>query len=198
MDGMQRVYRTLFVSANPSFTQALLTMLPEKRFQVTCAASDAQARQEAARRDYDLVLVNTPLPDDFGSALAQDLSKRKGTVALVFLRHEVYAELADKLTPQGVFTFSKPAPMQNVALALDFLCSARERLRALEEKSVRTEEKMEEKMEEIRLINHAKWILIRELKMEEPEAHRYLEKQAMDRSLSRRDVAQKVIQTYEH
>ena len=51
-------------------------------------------------------------------------------------------------------------------------------------------------MEQIRLVNRAKWILIRELKMSEPDAHRYIEKQAMDRCVSRGDIARDIIKTY--
>lgn len=32
--------------------------------------------------------------------------------------------------------------------------------------------------------------------MEEPDAHRYIEKQAMDRCISKREVAQERIKTY--
>ena len=35
---------------------------------------------------------------------------------------------------------------------------------------------LEEKMKEIRTVNRAKWILIEQLKMTEPDAHRYIEK----------------------
>ena len=58
------------------------------------------------------------------------------------------------------------------------------------------EDIFEEKMEEIRLVNRAKWLLISELKMDEPQAHRYIEKQAMDRCIQRREVAEEIIQTY--
>ena len=51
-------------------------------------------------------------------------------------------------------------------------------------------------MAEIRLVNRAKWLLITELKMEEPQAHRFIEKQAMDRCVSRRAVAEEIIRTY--
>ena len=51
-------------------------------------------------------------------------------------------------------------------------------------------------MEEIRVVNRAKWILIHELKMEEPQAHRYIEKQAMDCCTSKRSVAEKIIKLY--
>ena len=54
----------------------------------------------------------------------------------------------------------------------------------------------EEKMEEIRIVNRAKWLLISELKMDEPQAHRYIEKQAMDRCISKKEVAEEIIRTY--
>ena len=51
-------------------------------------------------------------------------------------------------------------------------------------------------MAEIRLVNKAKWLLIGELHMDEPDAHRYIEKQAMDRCISRREIAEEIIKTY--
>jgi response regulator NasT len=54
----------------------------------------------------------------------------------------------------------------------------------------------EEKMKEIRLVNRAKWLIISELHMTEPEAHRYIEKQAMDRCVTRGTVAEEIIRTY--
>lgn len=55
---------------------------------------------------------------------------------------------------------------------------------------------IEEKMEEIRIVNRAKWLLISELKLDESEAHRYIEKQAMDRCVSKKTVAKEIIKTY--
>ena len=55
---------------------------------------------------------------------------------------------------------------------------------------------MDEKMEEIRLVNRAKWLLIEKLTMTESDAHRYIEKQAMDQCVSRREIAKGIIQTY--
>ena len=58
-----------------------------------------------------------------------------------------------------------------------------------------TRKAIEEKMEEIRLVNRAKWLLIGELNMTEQEAHRYIEKQAMDRCVSRKIIAEQILQT---
>ena len=51
-------------------------------------------------------------------------------------------------------------------------------------------------MEEIRIVNRAKLLLIEQLKMTEKEAHRYIEKHAMDRCVTRRDIAEKIISIY--
>ena len=76
--------------------------------------------------------------------------------------------------------------------ALRWMAAARERLRRTEKKTAT----IEEKMEEIRLVNRAKWLLIEQLKMTESDAHRYIEKQAMDRCVSRREIAQNIIRIY--
>ena len=72
------------------------------------------------------------------------------------------------------------------------MSSARERLRKSEKKTL----SIEEKMEEIRIVNRAKWLLISELKMDEQGAHRYIEKQAMDRCISKKVIAEEIIKTY--
>ena len=54
---------------------------------------------------------------------------------------------------------------------------------------------MAEKIEELRLVNHAKWILIDRFNMSEKESHRYIEKQAMDYCCSCREIAQGSMKT---
>ena len=53
----------------------------------------------------------------------------------------------------------------------------------------------EEKMAEIRLVNRAKCLLIERKAMTEQEAHRWIEKQAMDRCVSRKVIAEQILQT---
>ena len=57
--------------------------------------------------------------------------------------------------------------------------------------------KLQTKIEESRLINRAKCILIQYLKLTEPQAHRYIEKQAMDQRISKLEVAKNILKTYE-
>ena len=58
-------------------------------------------------------------------------------------------------------------------------------------------QKLQDKLEEIRLINRAKCVLIQYLNMTEQQAHRYIEKQSMDLRQSRVVTAESILKTYE-
>ncbi len=194
MEIKERVYSVLIVSSSEKFNQALLGLLPTSNYSPICFAGNVSAaKREMLEREFDFVFINTPLPDDFGIKFAVDLSHGKSTVALVFVRSEIYSEVYEKAVVHGVLTLPKPTSAQAMNQAFDWMCAIRERLRRQEKKTL----SMEEKMEEIRLINRAKWLLIGELKMTESEAHRYLEKQAMDRCVTRREIAENIIKTYQ-
>lgn len=189
----QRVYSVLVVSSAENFNNALSELLPESGyFPVLTSASISAAKRALAEREYDYVIINSPLPDDIGTRFAIDASHSSGTVVLFLVRAELHAEIYDKVTEHGVFTLPKPTSKATMITALSWLASARERLRKFEKKTL----SIEEKMTEIRLVNRAKWLLISEVKMAEPEAHRYIEKQAMDRCTSKRAVAEEIIKTY--
>ena len=189
----ERVYSVLVISAKENFNASLQSLLPESKYApVQMVSSVSLAKRVLLERSFDFVFINTPLPDDFGTRFAIEISGNKGTVILLLVRNEVYEEVCDKVTEYGILTLPKPASKQMVAHTLNFMAGIRERLRKLENKSL----SMEEKMKEIRLVNRAKWVLIDELKMSEADAHRYIEKQAMDRCVSRSEIAEEIISTY--
>lgn len=186
-------YSILVVSAAGKFNDTLTALLPEADWSpIRFVTSIAAAKRAMLERNYDLVIINAPLPDDFGIKFAIDVCAGKGTVALLLVRAEVFEEISTKARCQGVFTLSKPTSSQMLIQSIKWMTAARERLRRLEQKTAT----MEEKMEEIRLVNRAKWLLIENLKMSESDAHRYIEKQAMDRCVTRREIAENVIRTY--
>ena len=189
----ERVYSVLIVSAAEGFNDALSALLPTSKYSPTNFVSNISAAKRAlAERAFDFVIINSPLPDDIGTRFAIDTGSSKETVVLLMVRAELQAEIYDKVAEHGVFVLPKPTSKPTMAIALSWLSSAREKLRKTEKKTL----SIEEKMEEIRIVNRAKWILIRELKLDEPEAHRYIEKQAMDRCISKRIVAEEIIRTY--
>lgn len=189
----QRVYSVLVVSAAENFNAALSELLPKtKYYPIKFSASISDAKRELAEREYDYVIINSPLPDDVGARFAISTANSQSTVVLILVRAEIYDEIYDKVAEHGVFTLAKPLSKPTMLTSLSWMSSARERLRKFENKTL----SIEEKMEEIRIVNRAKWILISDLQMDEPEAHRYIEKQAMDRCVSKRLVAEEIIKTY--
>ena len=194
MSLQERIYSVLVVSASEKMNIALSDFLPEFRFQpIKVVSSISSGRRAWNERAYDLVIVNSPLPDDPGLRFAIDVSSAAGVIVLLLVRAELYEDFRDKVSEHGVFTLARPFSRPALILALDWMATARERLRNLEKKTF----SVEEKMEEIRIVNRAKWLLISELKMEEPQAHRYIEKQAMDRCVSKKVIAEEIIRTYD-
>lgn len=189
----ERYYSVLIVSASSSFNESMTELLPPSEYStVSTVTGISAAKRTLLERDFDFVIVNSPLPDDDGMRFAVDAGSRKNTVVLLLVKSEIYPETYDKAAPHGIFLLSKPMSRSSMSVALRWLASARERLRMTERKVL----SFEEKMDEIRLVNRAKWLLISELKMTEPEAHRYVEKQAMDRCVSKREIAEEIIKTY--
>ena len=190
----ERTYRVLIVSASDSITNSIMPLLPMTDYwPVISVRSVSEARRKIVDCEFDIVLINAPLPDDFGMRLAIDICSNSGAGVLLLVKNDLFEEVYAKVVGYGVITLAKPTNMQMVSQNLRILCATRERMRQMEAKQAT----VEEKIEEIRLVNRAKWLLIESLHMTEPEAHRYIEKQSMDLRISKREVAENVIRTYQ-
>lgn len=193
MSLQERVYSVLIVSSSEAFNSAVSPLLPESKYSpIQIVSSVNMAKRVFAERKFDFIIINSPLPDDTGIHFSIDICDSGETVVLLIVRAEIHAEIYDKVAEHGVFTLSRPTSKPFMETVLGWMSSARERFRKLERKTL----SIEEKMEEIRIVNRAKWLLISELKMTEPEAHRYIEKEAMDRCIQRRAIAEQIIKTY--
>lgn len=189
----ERVYSVLVVSSAEKFTNSLLTLLPEPRYSpVHVVGSISAAKRAVLERSYDIVLINSPLPDEFGTRFAIDISNERSIVALMFVKSDMYADIYAKAVDYGVLILSKPCSPAMINQALDWMIVGRERLLRLERKTMT----IEDKMNEIRLINRAKWLLIDVLKMTEDDAHHFIEKQAMDNCMTKKEIAENIIRTY--
>ena len=189
----ERVYSALVVSSGEKLNNSLSPLLAESHCSPVRFVSNISAAKRAwSEQAFDIIIINSPLPDDTGIRFAIDTASSPGTAVLLLLRAELLDDVFDRVAEHGVFTMARPLSRPLVLLALRWMQSVRERLRMQEQKTL----SVEEKMEEIRVVNRAKWLLISELKMAEPQAHRYIEKQAMDRCVSRKEIAEEIIKTY--
>ena len=189
----RRTYAVLLVSSSEKFIQATSSLLPPTDYYpVTVTRSAGEARREALERNFDLILINAPLPDEFGSNLAVDLCTTSNAGVLLFVKAEAYEDIYSKVMENGVMVMAKPTSAVMITQSLHIMCAAREKMRIMEQKQAT----VEEKIKEIRLINRAKWLLIEYMGITEAEAHHYIEKRAMDERISKIETAETIIRTY--
>ena len=105
----EHIYSVLVVSASNKFNDSLRRLLPEDRYSPVILAADvSDARRKLLEERYDLVIVNTPLPDDFGTRLALDVCASSGTGVLLLVGAEHYPDVNARVSPYGVLVLSKP------------------------------------------------------------------------------------------
>ena len=120
------------MSATDSFTSAFADLLPETRYYpVHSVTSVSAAKQTLAEKTFDFVIINAPLHDDVGIRFAIDTCTTKLSVVLLLVKSDIHADIHDKVAEYGVFTLPKPISKLTILHALDWMESARERLRTI-------------------------------------------------------------------
>lgn len=187
------IYRVLIAGANDRTFDSLRELLPPDSYEPPLRAGSAgEAKRMLLETDVDLVILNAPLRDEFGTQLALNLAQDNLCV-LMLVPAESFDAVCYKVEDEGILTLSKPVSRNGLLGAIKLLTAMRGKLRKLD----RQNQALQEKMQDIRTVNRAKWLLIEIKRMTENEAHYYIEKQAMDMRLSRREVAENIIRTYD-
>ena len=160
--------RILLVSATEKSRTMLSQFLTScgVQAQLAPASSGAEARRMLVDGLFDLVLINTPLPDEFGHDMAQQAANDTLSGVILLAKAEIADSVAEKVEDDGVFVV--PKPLSRVLF-------------------------MQKRIEDIRQVDRAKCLLIECCGMTEPEAHSYIEQQAMNQRRSKRDIAEDII-----
>ena len=189
----KRKYRVLVADSGVKIYDYISQSLPRRDYDPILRAGDAgEARRMLLNAPVDIVIINTPLKDDFGTELALDLADGSAGV-LLLVKNELYDQICYKVEDSGVLTLGKPTSRQGFYSAVKLLTAMTARLSKLE----KANHTLQEKMADIRVVNRAKWLLIEHHHMKEQDAHYFIEKQAMDTRLSRREVAENIIRSYD-
>lgn len=184
-------HSVLIVTASGQFDAAVRQSL--KASIVETRKNAAAARRYVLERYYDLIVINAPLPDEPGDRLALDIAEQCSASVLLVVPSEVFEDFLEHVTDQGILVISKPIPRGRLDKSIRFLFSVQNRIRKLQKKV----ETAEEKLEELRIVNRAKLLLVEKQKMTEDEAHRYIGRQAMNSGISRRRAADRIIEDLE-
>ena len=185
-----KTYSVLLVSASESFNRSFFPLLPVSRYYPVTQVSDLRTARE--NTPSDLVIVNAPLPGGDSLSYCSSVANSSDSAVLLLVPQGQLDHVEDRMLPVGVMTLGKPLSSIMLSQSLRGLCAMHERLRSRQQ-ALHT---VENAVEEIKLINRAKWLLISCLNMTEDEAHRYIGKLAMQQQRPKRDIAEGIIRTY--
>ena len=186
--------RTLLISSSEQSAASLTQLLKTEGFEpVTVSYTAYNAREIAERETFDLICVNAPLADENGIDLSRHFAETTRAGVVMIVPQKNADEVNDMLTQYGVLVIAKPINRHLFHHFLQFTDCFRTRMLKME----RENEALKSMVEDMRLVDRAKLLLVSYLNMTEAEAHRYLEKRAMDLRVSRVEVAKQVIQTYQ-
>lgn len=179
----------LIVSGSERGREQLRQLLEGGDYRPTVLVGNGgEARRALLSAGADLLLINTPLPDEPGLDLACDAAVH-GVGVILLVRAELLAEAQARVSPSGVVTLGKPLSKEWFHEALSLLEAFQVRAERLEGEN----RKLRAKLDEVKLVCRAKCLLVGYRGLTESEAHKLLEREAMDRQITRRTVAEEVI-----
>ena len=158
-------------------------------------ASFAESVESAAKKldgdtQYDLLVINDSVPA--GKAIAVEAAKKSAVI--YFENADAFDKTAVELAESGIVVVPKPLSKITLLSAVRTVYAASMRIAGLKEEN----RALTLKLEEVGIIDRAKIALIERLGYTESEAHKYIEKQAMNLRVSKREIAMNVLRTYEY
>ena len=155
--------------------------------------SCAEARRSLLERDFDLVIINMPLRDETGENFARSIAVNGTAQVILVVRNEFFDAISAVCEECGVLTVAKPMNKSIFWSALTLAKSAQSFKKRMQSENAW----LKKQIEDIRIVDRAKWILVSCMNMTEQDAHRYLEKQAMDKRTTKRAISEEILKTYE-
>lgn len=153
-----------------------------------------EARRLLLERDFDLVLINAPLKDETGENLSRHVAAKGASQVILVVSAEHYDAVSDHCENDGILTVAKPINKTVLWSAIKLAKAAQGKIKRMHSEN----NKLKQKIDDIRIIDRAKCILISHMNMSEKEAHRYIEKEAMDMRIPKRAIAEGILRTYEN
>lgn len=141
---------------------------------------------------YDIIVINSPLPDADGVQAAIDISKETVCGVIMIVQSDKTAEIGSKVIDYGVVIVPKPINKMLFRQCIGVVYAAKKRYAGLSKEN----ERLKSSLEESKIINRAKLLLMQYLSLGEERAHRYIEKQAMDMRISKIEAARQILKTY--
>lgn len=184
--------KKIFINAKTEMVcETLSAALEEFHAQVTCCFDD-EAAAAADLSDCDLVIVSTPLRSEFGLNWVADIRSRTDAVILVLAKTEIADDVQNRIKFTGAYVLPRPFTKQSLIQTIKTARMAKENMKLLEQEK----SKLTKQLEDMRTIDRAKCCLIQYLNLTENQAHRHIQKLAMDTRRTQREIAEDILNTY--
>lgn len=186
---------SVLIVSNTSSTMQIISglFISQPISRIVTAQSCTEARRSLLESEFDLIIIDTPFSDEFGDDFALHAAESSESGIIILIDNSRIEDFGSILEDNGIFAIPKPVSPEFFNQSVKLLIASRRRVQKLETEN----RKLQQKIEELRMVDRAKCVLIQTLKMTEAQAHRYIEKQSMDLRLTRIAVAENVLRTYE-
>ena len=185
--------KALLVSRLSTAVNVLKGLLEENSYEVENVVSDSKSALEYADDTvYDIVVINAPIDDGSGIELSIKISRETVCGVILLVQSDKAGFVGKEVIDYGVVVVPKPINKMLFRQSLGVVRAAQKRYAGLSKENKR----LKSTIEEAKIINRAKFLLMHYLSLSEDRAHKYIEKQAMDMRISRVEVARQILKTY--
>jgi AmiR/NasT family two-component response regulator len=180
----------LICDDEPIIRMNLKTMLSELGFDEVLECGDGKSAVEMALASYpDLVILDVSMPEMDGITAAVEINK-KLKVPILLLTNAHDAATVKRASESGIAAFlTKPLRKQDLLPAIEVALHHVEEVEELKEKI----EDLRETIENRKIIEKAKGLLMEKNRIAEAEAYRSMQKIAMDTRKNLRQVADAIL-----
>ena len=151
-----------------------------------------EAERKLAQLDPALVVWQCDAPGLPALRQCVRLAEGSEAVFLLLVRPGTYEAVWRFVQAAGICVMSWPAPQEVFRQTLRNLLLLKKSLRAMQEKT----DQLQSQLQDMKRIQKAKSLLMNQLGMSEADAHRWIEKAAMDRCVKKRGIAETIIRMY--
>ncbi len=190
---MQKEFNALIVSSYKNFFTVTKSYLEGfGADNIFLASSISEAQKLIMTKSISAIIINTPLSDGLGLNFATECADKKFYALLLFAKKDLFGQITEKASPHGILTLPEGTDSATLSEAFLVLMSTAKKLSSLD----KDKEKELSRAEDLKISSRAKLILISSFGMSEEQAHKYIERRAMEMRKTKNEIALSIINSY--
>ena len=185
--------RILVVSYSEKSKALIQTILKDMFLsELSFVSSGTEARRIINQSKFDVAIINSPLKDENGIDISIHLMQNYDIPTILLCKNENADIVSHNAQKYGVIVLKKPFEKEQLLNSVRIALGFSQKLFNMQKKFAL----QEKKLNDTKIIYHAKCLLIEKEKLSENEAHKYIEKIAMDRRESKANIASIIAKKY--